>query len=504
MSTNTCIGCPCVVNHQLCAVKASRNIFQTFRVVPSESIMIKRMRLLFLLLFLAVSVVHAESYKLPGFGEGNTVSLDQEYYLGRAWLTSFRRQSPILDDPLVQSFVEHLVYRLAETSQLKERRLEIIVVDNESTNAFTTPGGIVGIHSGLLKAAETGAQFSSVLAHELAHLGRRHFIQETVSRRKSPEAGLAALLRKMVLVATSSPDATTGRGLRYSPQLEKDADGLGIYAQASAGLDPGGAAEMLEVMQGELADYGTFPPEYFLSHPVTQTRIVDARDQAARYSGRIHEASREYQLMRARVVFSFIANNEQAVAYFRERRAAGGRQAVPAQYGLILALTSGGSLAEARQLLVPMREFAPENITYRIAEAEIDIKANDFVGAIRLLEESLARAPANHPLTMALANAYIGAERYAEADKLLSRHSRSHPSDAHLWKLLADVQRKNENLLGMYQSQAEYFALNDELERAIANLDQALGVASNQITSERISTRIAYFESIKEALLVLR
>jgi len=208
--------------------------------------------------------------------------------------------------------------------------------------------------------------------------------------------------------------------------------------------------------------------------------------------------------MRARVVFSFIANNEQAVAYFRERRAAGGRQAVPAQYGLILALTSGGSLAEARQLLVPMREFAPENITYRIAEAEIDIKANDFAGAIRLLEESLARAPANHPLTMALANAYIGAERYAEADKLLSRHSRSHPSDAHLWKLLADVQRKNENLLGMYQSQAEYFALNDELERAIANLDQALGVASNQITSERISTRIAYFESIKEALLVLR
>ena len=239
--------------------------------------MIKLLKFLTVLLLLAVPAVYAKNYKLPGFGEGNAVSLDQEYYLGRAWLTSFRRQSPILDDPLIQSFVEHLVYRLAETSQLKERRLEIIVVDNESTNAFAVPGGIIGIHSGVLKTAQTRAQFSSILAHELAHLGRQHFAKETVSRRKSPEAGLAALLRKMVLVAVNSPDASTGRGLRYSPQYEKDADGLGIYAQASAGLDPGGAAEMLTVMQGELAEYGSFPPEYFRTHPVTQQRILDAR-----------------------------------------------------------------------------------------------------------------------------------------------------------------------------------------------------------------------------------
>ena len=466
--------------------------------------MIKLSTFLTVVLLLSMPVANAQNYKLPGFGEGNAVSLDQEYYLGRAWLASFRRQSPILDDPLIQSFTEHLVYRLAETSQLKERRLEVIVIDNESINAFTAPGGIIGIHSGVLKKAQTRAQFSSILAHELAHLGRQHFVKETVSRRKSPQAGLAALLSKMVLVAVNSPDASTGRGLRYSPQYEKDADGLGIYAQASAGLDPGGAAEMLSIMQGELADYGSFPPEYFRTHPVTQKRIVDAKNQAARYSGRIHEASREFQLMRARAALSFIENNEDAIAYFRERRSAGGRQAVPAQYGLVLALTSGGYLKEAGQLLAPMREFAPENIAYRIAEANIDVKASEFESAVALLEDGLARAPNNHPLTMSLANAYIGGERYAEADELLSRHSRSHPSDAHLWKLLADVQGKTENLLGMYQSQAEYFALNDALERAIANLDQALGVARNQITSERINTRIAYFEAVKEAAEILR
>ena len=466
--------------------------------------MTKIFPLLTVLLTLTVSAASAQNYKLPGFGEGNAVSLNQEYYLGRAWLMSFRRQSPILDDALIQNYVEHLVYRLAETSQLKERRLEIIVVDNKSINAFAVPGGIVGIHSGLLVTAQTQAQFSSVLAHELAHLGRRHFSQENASRNRSSDAAMVALLRNMVMIATSSPDAGMARGLHYNPQYEQDADSVGIYNQASAGLDPGGAAGMLTVLQGELAGYGSPPPEYFRTHPVTPKRIADARTQAARYPHKIYEASREFQLMRARAALSFMESDEAAIAHFRKKRAAGGRQAVPAQYGLILALTRSGYLAEARELLVPMREFAPENMVYRIAEAQIDVKAGKFDVAMDMLEEGLALSPGNHPLTMSLANAYFEARHYAKADKLLSRHARSHPSDAHLWKLLADVQEKSGNTLGMYQSQAEYFALNDALERAIQHLNLALGVSKNHITAERINTRIVYFDTIEEALTILR
>ena len=107
-------------------------------------------RLLLLLAALVVPAVSAQSYKIPGFGEGNAVSLNQEYYLGRAWLMSFRRQAPILDDALIQDYVEGLVFRLAERSQLKDRRLEIIVVKNPTINAFALPGGIVGVHSGLI------------------------------------------------------------------------------------------------------------------------------------------------------------------------------------------------------------------------------------------------------------------------------------------------------------------------------------------------------------------
>ena len=466
--------------------------------------MTKIFPLLTVLLTLTMSAASALSYKIPGFGEGNTVALNQEYYLGRAWLMSFRRQAPILDDALIQNYVEHLVYRLAETSQLKERRLEIIVVDNQSINAFAVPGGIVGIHSGLLAKAETQAQFSSVLAHELAHLSRRHFSRENAARKRSSATAMTGLLNNMAMIAANSPDAGMSRGLRYGQEFEQEADKIGIYNQVSSGLDPGGATGMLTVMQGELADEGSLPPEFFRTHPVTKKRIDDARNQAAGYPHRIYEVSREFQLMRARVVLSFIEGDDEAVTHFRQMRARGGRQAVPAQYGLILALTRSGYLVEARELLLPMRDFAPDNIVYRIAEAEIDIKAGKYDVAIAMLQEGLSLSPNNHPLTMSLANAYSGGGDYTKADKLLSRQARSHPSDAHLWSLLADVQEKSGNMLGMHQSKAEYFALNDALERAIQQLSLALGVAKNQITAERISTRIAYFETVEEALTTLR
>ena len=79
-----------------------------------------------------------------------------------------------------------------------------------------------------------------------------------------------------------------------------------------------------------------------------------------------------------------------AIARFRKQRAKGGRSAVPAQYALVLALTRSGEVGEARELLKPMREFAPDNITYKIAEAEIDIRAGKYDAAIALLQKGLS------------------------------------------------------------------------------------------------------------------
>lgn len=462
-------------------------------------------------LLLPFSPVIAQQASLPEFGEGNAVSLNQEYYLGRAWLMSFRRQAPILNDPLIQDYVENIIYRLAETSQLRERRLEIVLVENKSINAFAVPGGIVGVHNGLIRQAETEAQFASVLSHELAHLSQRHFSRGVENRKKSTAANLAGLLGGLVLIAAGSSDAgmaavmggqaaAMDSQLRYSRKHEQEADRIGMQNQVSAGLDPGGAAGMFTVMQRESRKYGARPPEFLLTHPLTESRIADARNRAGTYPKKIYEDNPEFQLMRSRVELSFIEDSDEAVAYFRQKRAKGDKHAVAAQYGLILALTKNGDYDEARSLLRPMREFSPSNMVYGIADADIELEEERYDAAIARLEKGLRLVPDNHPITMYLAKAYFKAEYFGKADTLLSKHSRNHPSDAHLWYVLAEVQGKAGNILGLHQSRAEYFALNGALQKAIEQLNLALLRARDNATQERIHTRISHFQNIAAAL----
>jgi predicted Zn-dependent protease len=452
-----------------------------------------------------------QEHNIPGFGEGNAVSLNQEYYLGRAWLMSFRRQAPIFEDALVQDYVETLIYRLVETSQLRERRLEILLVENRTINAFAVPGGVVGIHTGLLSKAESEAQFSSVLTHELAHLSQRHFARGLETQKQSSAAAMAGLLGGLVLIAAGAGDAGMGAimggqaaamdsQLRYSRLHEQEADRIGMQNQAASGLDPGGAAGMFQVMQRESRLYGSRPPEFLLTHPLTESRIADARNRAATYPKRIYQDNPEFQLMRARVDLSFIDDDKAAIADFSRRREEDRKHAVAAQYGLVLAHTRKGDYDKARELLRPMREFAPNNIVYAIAEADIDIASGRYEDAIAKLKRKLTLVPGNHPITMHLADAYFKGGFYAKADRLLSRHARNHPGYAHLWYLLAEVQGKAGNRLGLHQSRAEYFALHGAMNQAIEQLNFALPLATNHVTAERIHTRIAYFQAVARAL----
>jgi predicted Zn-dependent protease len=467
-------------------------------------------------LFLIFSVLFglpasAQQSSLPDFGEGNVVSLNQEYYLGRAWLMSFRRQAPVLSDPPLEDYIESLIYRLVETSQLRERRLEIVLVNNKSINAFAVPGGVVGVHNGLVLQAESEAQLASVLGHELAHLSQRHFSRGIENQQKSSAMAMAGLLVGLASIATGggeagmaavmgSQAAAQSSQLRYSRLHEQEADRLGIQNLAAAGMDPMGTAGMFTVMQRESRKYGARPPEFLMTHPLTETRIADARNRAREYPARMYQDNPEFQLMRSRVELSFIENPADAVTHFRKKRADGGKNAVAAQYGLILALTKNGEYSEAKALLKPMRDFAPTNMVYGMAEADIYIEEKDYDRAIAMLEKGLRLVPGNHPITMLLAKAHFKAGHYTDADQLLSKHSRNKPNNAYLWYVLSEVQGLAGNTFGLHQSRAEYFALNGAMKPALENLQLALPMATDNITTERIQRRISHFQNIARAL----
>src|SRR5690554_581491 len=112
--------------------------------------------LLFFLMTAVAMPLTANEFNLPSLGDTSSsiMSREQEYQLGRAWLSMLRGSVRTLEDPLLKDYVERHVMGLAETSQLEDRRLTFVTLDSPQLNAFAAPGGIIGVNGGLFLRSE--------------------------------------------------------------------------------------------------------------------------------------------------------------------------------------------------------------------------------------------------------------------------------------------------------------------------------------------------------------
>ncbi len=446
-----------------------------------------------------------DDLKIPNLGESSTslFSADYEHQLGRMWLRSFRGQAPITTDPLLHSYLENLVFELVQHSELQDRRIELVIVDNPTINAFAVPGGVIGVHSGLFQYAVTEDEFATVMAHEIAHLSQRHFSRRMEMAQEQGPMQLAGLLAGVLLAATVGTDAgmaamTTAQGLaqdaqlRYSRANEAEADRVGLRTLYNAGMDPYAAPQMFERMYAatRYSQSGRIP-EFLRTHPLSEKRISDTRTRAMQYPKRIRSVSLDYQLMRARVAVQAARTPEEAVAFFRSALEGDSISSAATTYGLVLALTAAGRADEAALALDSIWSGNSDRIEYVIADAEIDLARGNSARAVATLERRLELSPGNHPLTMSYAHALQQAGSPHLAEAVLIEQSRRVPGDPGLWYLLAEVQGLAGNIVGLHRSRAEYFILINALDAAERQLTYAQNlVGSDFTTSSLINQRM--------------
>jgi len=425
---------------------------------------------------------HADD--LPSLGDASSaiVSPQQEHQLGRAWLSLLRSQVRQLNDPQLKDYVETSVYRLAETSQLQDRRLEFILIDSRELNAFAAPGGIVGVNGGLFLNAQTEGEYASVLAHELAHLSQRHFARGVEAQQRMQMPMMAALLAGIVLAAAGGGDAgiatiagTQAAAIqeqrRFSRQNEQEADRIGIQNLEKAGYDPRNMPTMFERLMRQYRFDGK-PPEFLLTHPVTESRIADTRNRAEQAPKGGVEDSLRYQLIRARVALTYEGTPGLAAKRFRAQLDENPNLDA-ARYGLALAQIQGGQLNEARATLKPLLAKAPDDITYNLAQIELEITNNRLNEAEQRIERLRTSYPGNYPLKQARADLLVKLKRPAEAEKVLEDLLKSRSDDPDVWYDMAEVRGLSGNTIGLHQARAEYFALVGDFDQAIQQLDFA-------------------------------
>ena len=466
-----------------------------------------------LLACLLVSLpARAETNALPSLGDRTSalISIEQERALGQEFLRAVRAQAPLINDPLLQEYIELLCYELALNSELQDRRLDIVIIDADAINAFAAPGGIIGVHDGLFAQAETRNQISAILAHELAHLSQRHYARQSEAGRQASLPSLAGMLAGVLLIATGAGDAgmaaiTAGQAasqsnmLRYSRGREAEADRVGIRTLARADMDPRAMAYMFERLSRANRFQGSNIPEFLLTHPVTKDRIADSYNQAAPYPERSWPLDLDYQLMRNRVRVYSARSIDVAVDTMRaELDDPNPVRRTAAQYGLALALTETGQYDRASWQLQSLRREHPNKIAFSLAEAELQEKRGNTDEAERLLDEALAISPRNYPLSMAKAELLMKTGRAHAAEPLLVALAERRPNDVNVWYLLAETYGLANNIVGVHEARAEYFVLVGNLDQAIAQLGYAMPLVEDNFQRKaKIRTRIEEIHELR-------
>ena len=437
---------------------------------------------------------------LPSLGDASSaiVSPQQEHQLGRAWLALLRSQVSQLNDPQLKDYVETSVYKLVETSQVQDRRLEFILINSPQLNAFAAPGGIIGVNGGLFLNAQTEGEYASVMAHELAHLSQRHFARGVEAQQRMQLPMMAALLAGIIVAASGAGDAgiaaiagTQAAAMqeqrRFSRQNEQEADRIGILNLEKAGYDPRSMPTMFERLMRQYRFDGR-PPEFLLTHPVTESRIADTRNRAeqARVGGT--EDSLRYQLIRARVQLNYEETPGLAAKRFRQQLDENPKNDV-ARYGLAIAYMKGSQFNEARDTLKPLLEKSPNDITYNLAQIELDMDSNRLAEAQQRIDRMRTLYPGNYPLNQARVDLLLKQNKPKEADKALEALLKSRPDDPDVWYSVAETRGLSGNIIGLHQARAEYFALVGDYRQAIQQLDFAQKLTNNFQLSARLDAR---------------
>ena len=467
--------------------------------------------ILILLIFSAGFQLKSDEIVLPTIGDtlSGIVSTQQEYRMGQSWLKAFRSQVREFNDPLIKSYLENLLYNLATYSELDNPKLEIILIPNNTINAFAVPGGIIGVHTGLFGYAETEDQFASVMAHELAHLSQRHFARRIENNKDNSIAGLAGLLAGLVLASTLGGDAamaamTAGQAfaaenrLRYSRANEKEADRIGLKTMKKANRDPRASTQMFEIMLKKLRQYGDRPPEFLLTHPVTEKRLADAKSRTINEPRKFYESSLTYHFIRARVKALTSNNLKDLKVEFTNDITKGYNTELAAQYGLALILSKKNEHEEARRVMNELLTSQPDQILLTYSDIELDINATLMSRAFKKIDNALSRNPDNTALLSLRADAFWKNKEFQKSAGDYRKLVSQNPSVPHYWYQLAEVEGLAGNIRDVHTARAEYFILIGSYEKAEEHLAIARRLSSGDFKKNAtIAQRINELKSMQ-------
>jgi beta-barrel assembly-enhancing protease len=239
-----------------------------------------------------------------GIGHGfNLYSLQRERQLGESLAAAFDSSSKIVNDPVLNDYVNRLAQKLVRNSDAEVPFTVRLIDTSEIPRAYGLPGGFLYVDTALIFASESEAELVGVMAHEIAHVAARHATRALTRKNLCDLTGTLSMLAGPVGVFLEDAGGVAGplSLKKFNRDAEYEADLLGIEYAYSAGYDPEALLSALEKLHAlevnRAAAFAQIPGYHlimkvpfhqkiargFASYPLTEERIRRLQSEIATF-----------------------------------------------------------------------------------------------------------------------------------------------------------------------------------------------------------------------------
>ncbi|WP_339774524.1 M48 family metalloprotease [uncultured Methylophaga sp.] len=448
---------------------------------------------------------------LPEMGDsaGALVSPVEEYQVGQSFYWSLQQSVTLVDDPEVNSYINSLGHRLVTNSDDPGRSFTFFVVPDNSVNAFAAPGGFIGIHTGLMLTSEAESELASVMAHEIAHVTQRHILRN-FERSKRMSIPMTAAMIAAALLGVADPSAGSAAimavqagnvqmQLDYSRAHEAEADNLGMQTLVNAGFDPNAMPRFFERLQIAGRFYGGNQiPEFLRTHPITVSRIADARGRAANLEPRPQiRDTKKFYLMREKVRVMTSSNLRELIKTYEDKlKDNTAEDESVTRYGYALALLKNSNYTQARDEINDLIDLDDNQLSYHLVLADIEIALGRMDAALAIYNDFQRVYPDDWALSIKQVQALLRANQPRKAITILQRQLDVGEASADLYRLLAkaygDMGQKSKSHVWL----AEHYHSSGQLMQAADQLRIAADYArGDEFELAKISSRLRQIET---------
>ena len=423
-----------------------------------------------LTLVLAAPLASSQESRLPDIGSsaGELLTPARQAQYGGMMLRELRNYGYLLEDPLVTDWLQTVGSRLGADSDNPQQAYTFFMMRDRQINAFATLGGYIGMNAGLVLTADREDEVAAVLSHEIAHVTQQHVLRGVERAQRDQIPILLGMLGAIVLAqaagGSSSGDASQAaiasamglmqqRQIDYTRSNESEADRVGIRTLSRAGYDidamAGFFAKLQQATRVARGSGRETVPDYLQTHPVTTTRISEARQRADQMRGsqvtavtsvpggeRVERFDRnaitlpetrsdnpllpipvtlpsqvfrqgdsgQFDWARERLRALSASTPSAAVREYETlRRQAGKPLTGPQRYGLAVAHLQGGDVRTALTELERLGDEHPDNLWVSLSLGEAESRTGNAAAANRRFDALLQRFPQNRPVALTYA-----------------------------------------------------------------------------------------------------